>query len=623
MEEALARVVRLAGDHVGALDSSMRYLAARAWVGGGAGAFTQAMGEQRARLQRAFETAAAQLAERIRVLGGYAAAPSLSASLAATPSARGGYAGMDVEAMTRMVADLERAGHNLPAAGGRLSVELAAAGVSAVPAQQVADVGAWAAGQVVDLRRRLTVLQRRPDGEAGTAAVLGFGLFGGSAPGPGRLGFLLAAAAAGDTSALEKLVAAQNAGKDPTLAARVAAWWQLLDPFARQRLIDTAPQLVGSLNGVPAATRDSANRAYLALRKDAIAKRLAELRVLDEFLAKGVIAADAWRRMSIHREIEELERQRRQIDAVTESLALGGVNGRPPAFLLALELGGLGKAAISFGDPDKADSVVTSVPGTGSTLEGIGADVARAGTLWDQANRSAPRTKTASILWLGYTAPQLDAGILRAATSVAAPHLAQAGAGPLAAFLDGLHATHQSAGTPRFTVLGHSYGSVVTGIAAQTRKGAFADQLILVGSPGTMALRASDLGVKQVWVGESPQDPVADLGHVPLSGGRHPVTGILQPALPNGPGPFGTDPSNITFGAQRFRVDETPVSGFLGFTGYDIETHSGYWDIDSSSLRNMGLIITGQYEDVAKMPTPKPVSPPLPIPQPSPTPPGE
>ncbi|MEV4580635.1 alpha/beta hydrolase [Nonomuraea jabiensis] len=642
LEEALARVVRLAGDHVGALDSGMRYMAAHAWVGGGAGPFTQTMGDQRARLQRAFETAAGQIADRIRALGGHAAPPSLSTPLPAAPSARGGYAGMDVQAMTHMVADLDRAGHALPAAGGLLSAVLSSAGVSAMPAQQVGDVGAWAAGQVVDLRRRLTLLQRRPDGEAATAAVLGFGLFGGSAPAAGTIGDLMAAAAAGDTSALEKLVAAQNTGQDPSLAARVSAWWQLLDPAARRRLIDTAPQLVGSLNGVPAATRDSANRAYLAQRKDAIAKRLADLRVLDESLAKGIIVADAWRRMSTRREIEELERQQRQIEAVTESLAMGGVNGRPPAFLLALELGGLGKAAVSFGDPDKADSVVTSVPGTGTTLEGIGVDVARAGTLWDQASRSAPHAKTASILWFGYTAPQLDAGILRADTSVASPHLAQAGAGPLAGFLDGLHATHQAAGTPRFTVLGHSYGSVVAGIAAQTRKGAFADQLILVGSPGTMAMQAGDLGVKQVWVGESPQDPVADLGHLPLSGGRHPISGVLQPALPNGPGPFGTDPSNIAFGANRFLVDPAPVSGLLGFAGYDIGTHSGYWDDHTTSLKNMGFIINGQYDHVAKLPTPKPVSPPpllptpspshpspqpvsapSPIPQPSPTPSGE
>ncbi|MGW4958757.1 alpha/beta hydrolase [Nonomuraea sp. NPDC004186] len=620
LEEALARVVRLAGDHLGALDSSMRYMAAHAWVGGGAAPFTRAMGDQRARLQRAFETAAAQIADRIRALGGHAAPPSLSTPLPATPSTRGGYAGMNVEAMTRMVADLERAGHELSAAGGVLSAALGSAGVSAAPAQQVGDVGAWAAGEVADLRRRLTVLQQRPDREAATAAVLGFGLFGGSAPAPGAIGDVMAAAAAGDTSALEKLVAAQNTGKDLTLAARVSAWWQMLDPAAQRRLIDAAPQLVGSLNGVPAATRDSANRAYLAMRKEAIAKRLAERRALDESLAKGIIMADAWRRMTTHREIEELEKQQRQIEAVTKSLALGGVNGRPPALLLALELGGLGKAAISFGDPDKADSVVTSVPGTGSTLEGIGADVARAGTLWDQASRSAPHAKTASILWLGYTAPQLDAGILRADTSVASPHLAQAGAGPLASFLDGLHATHQAAGTPRFTVLGHSYGSVVTGIAAQTRKGTFADQLILVGSPGTMAMRAGDLGVKQVWVGESPQDPVADLGHFPLSGGRHPISGVLQPALPNGPGPFGTDPSNIAFGAQRFVVSPTPVSGFLAFTGYDIGTHSGYWNDESVSLRNMGFIIAGRYDQVTKLPTPKQVPTPTPLPTPLPTP---
>ncbi|MER6946815.1 alpha/beta hydrolase [Nonomuraea sp. NPDC000554] len=634
LEEALSRVVRLAGDHISALDSTMRHMTAHAWVGGGAGPFTQATHDQRTRLQRAFETAAAQIAERIRALGGHATAPSLSTPLPVATSTRGGYAGMNVEAMTRMVADLERAGHELPAAGSQLSAALASACVSAAPAQQVAEVGAWATEQATDLRRRLTVLQQRPDGDMANAAVLGFGLFGGSAPDPSGLGNMLTAAAAGDPSALEKVVAAQNTGKDPTLAARVSAWWQLLDPAARQRLIDAAPHLIGSLNGVPAATRDSANRAYLGLRKGDIAKRLAELRGLEEAMKQG--ARQSYLRM----EINALEAEQRQIGAVEKSLPMGGVNGRPPALLLHFELGGLGKAAISFGDPDKADSVVTSVPGTGSTLEGIGGDAARAATLWDQANFTAhSHTKIASIIWLGYEAPQLDAGILRADTSVASPNLAQAGAGSLASFLDGLHATHQPAGTPRFTVLGHSYGSVVTGMAAQTRKGTFADQLILVGSPGTMAARASDLGVKQVWVGESPQDPIADLGHLPISGGRNPISGVLTPWFPNGAGPFGTDPSNIAFGANRFVVDPTPA----GFTGYDIATHSGYWARRSASLRNMGFIIDGQYDDVSKLPTPKqappptphltspptarpapdPVSPPSPTPQSSPTPTGD
>lgn len=634
LEEAFSRVVRLAGDHIGALDSSMRHMAAHAWVGGGAGPFTQATRDQRTRLQRAFETAAVQIVERIRALGGQATVPSLSTPLPVATSTGGGYAGMNVAAMTRMVADLERAGHDLPAAGSLLSAALASACVSAAPAQQVAAVGSWATGQATDLRRRLTVLQQRPDGGLANAALLGFGLFGGSAPDPSGLGALLTAAAAGDPSALEKVVAAQETGQDPTLAARVSSWWQLLDPAARQRIVNAAPHLIGSLNGVPAATRDSANRAYLGLRKHALAKQLAQLRALEERMKRGA------RQSSIRMEIDALEAEQRQIVAVEKSLAMGGVNGRPPALLLNVELGGLGKAAISFGDPDKADSVVTSVPGTGSTLEGIGGDASRAATLWDQANFSAPsHTKTASIIWLGYEAPQLDGGILLADTSVASPNLAQAGAGTLAGFLDGLHATHQAAGTPRFTVLGHSYGSVVTGIAAQTRKGTFADQLILVGSPGTMAAQASDLGVKQVWVGESPQDPIADLGHLPISGGRNPISGILNPWLPNGAGPFGTDPSNIAFGANRFVVDPTPA----GITGYDIAAHSGYWARRSASLRNMGFIINGQYDDVSKLPTPKqappptphltspppsrhasaPVSQPSPAPLPSPTPTGD
>ncbi|MFG2073244.1 alpha/beta hydrolase [Nonomuraea maritima] len=615
LEEALALVVRVAGDHVGALDSTMRHMAAHAWVGGGAGPFTQALGDRRATLQRAFEAAAAHLAERIRAAGGIAAVPPLATPAPAAASVGGRYAGMDVTATTRMVADLERAGRDLGGAASRLSSALISGGVSPAPAQQVGDVGVWATEQAADLRRRLTALQQ-PAGDAFPAAVAGFGLFGGSAPDPGRIGHTLAAAAAGDHTALAQVVAAQNAGTDPTLAARVSAWWQTLDPAARQRLINAAPHLVGSLNGVPAATRDSANRAFMALREDAVHRQLAELRARYDRLRGGEGVERAAQQMSTQKEIEELQTQLRQIDAVMRSLALGGVNGRPPALLLNVEPGGLGKAAIAIGDPDRADTVVTSVPGTGSRLEGLNGDVARAATLWDQADRMAPQTSISSIMWLGYEAPQLDAGILVADSSVTSPNLARKGAGPLAGFLDGLHATHQVGGTPRFTVLGHSYGSLVTGMAAQLRKGTFADQLILVGSPGTMAARAGELGVQQVWVGESPQDPVADLGHLPMSGGRHPISGLLLPMPPNGAGPFGTDPSNIAFGAERFVVDAAPVSGLLGFTGYDIGTHSAYWDADSASLRNMGFIINGQHDQVARLPTPKPVVPPTLLPQP-------
>ncbi|MEV0614036.1 alpha/beta hydrolase [Nonomuraea sp. NPDC050404] len=618
LEEALGRVVRLAGDHIGALDSSMRCMTAHAWVGGGAGPFAQAMGDQRGRLQRAFESAADQIAERIRALGGQAAAPPpLATPLAtATTSARDGYRGMEVAAVTRMVADLERAGNDLPGAGSLLSAALSMACVSAVPAQQVAAVGTWASQQVAELRGRLTVLQRRPETDTATAAMLGFGLFGGFAPDPDSVGALLrGVATGGDPAALKKVIEAQNTGKDPALAARVNGWWQTLDPATRQRLVNSAPELVGQLNGVPAATRDSANRLYMGSRKAEIDRRLQQLRALAEHLEGAPALPGGGPRFVVRREIEELEAQRRQIAAVDKSLALGGVGGRPPAFLLHLELGGPGKVAISFGDPDKADSVVTSVPGTGSTLEGIGGDATRAATLWDQANASATAgTETASIIWLGYEAPQLDAGIVLSDTSVASPNLAQAGAGTLAGFLDGLHATHQAAGAARFTVLGHSYGSVVTGMAAQTRKGTFADQLILLGSPGTMAARASDLGVKKVWVGESPQDPVADLGHLPLSGGKNPFSGLLLPWLPNGQGPFGTDPSNTAFGANRFAVDSTPA----GSPGYDVGTHSAYWDRRSKSLRNMGFIINGQDTRVSEQ-----VPPPTPAQHSSPTPTGD
>ena len=109
---------------------------------------------------------------------------------------------------------------------------------------------------------------------------------------------------------------------------------------------------------------------------------------------------------------------------------------------------------------------------------------------------------------------------------------AEKGAPALASFTDGLRAAHLPTTDARLTVIGHSYGSTLTGAAARLRPHAFADQLIFLGSPGAGARHASELEVKSVWVGEAPDDPVADLGI------------------------YGADPSDAKFGGQNFYVQE-------------------------------------------------------------------
>jgi pimeloyl-ACP methyl ester carboxylesterase len=613
----------------------MRFMAAHAWVGGGAPAFSQALAERRTTLQRAFQSAAELIAQRIRQLGGQAHVPSFSTSISAMAAAPASFSGMDIVATNRLVTDLQRAGRELPEAGHRLSAELSALCVSASSGQQITDTGVWADEQVRDLRQRLTTIQQTYDFGTASQAVAGFGLFGGHAPDTGGAGKLTAAAGNGDVAALKALLDLQRTGKDATLAARLNAWWQQLGPAAQHQLIAASPSLIGGLNGLPSMTRDQANRSYLSGQKTALTAELERLRrssaetketikqmrqnlIVNPNVRRSVVPGDPtelYRSLGkTNKTIEDLELKMRQITAVEKGLALAGQEGRPPAFLLQLELGEAGKTAISFGNPDEADNLVAYVPGTGTTLEGFAGDANRAAVTWDQANEFREDKKIASIAWLGYQAPQWGA-TLSLDRTVTNMNAARAGAPALASFADGLRAAHVAASDARFTVLGHSYGSTVAGLAAQQRPHAFADQLIFVGSPGVGAVKAKDLGVGSVWVGEAPNDPVGDIGSAPLQFTRTLNDDALH--LPKVSGPLGPDPSETQFGAQQFYVNDS------GDPAYTFEAHSKYWDDRSASLWNLGQLVNGQYDRLAPFPGPpatSTVAPPPPIAQPSPLP---
>ncbi len=614
----------------------MRYMAANAWVGGGAPAFARALAARRASLQLAFQSAAELIAQRIGQLGGQARVPTFSTSVSVAAAQPSSFSGMDVTAMGRLVADLQRAGQELPRAGQRLAAELSALCISSPSAWQVGDAGIWAEEQVGDLRQRLTVIQQTHDIGTASQATAAFGLFGGHAPDANGVGKLTAAAAGGDVAALKALVDLQRTGKDPTLAGRLSVWWRQLGPLAQGQLMAASPSLIGSLNGLPAVARDQANRSYLATRKAAISQELERLRgssaQLGEAMKKlgGRLSGirDPLQKYGLVQELERLQRssteaknaikeqelKMRQLAAVEKGLALGGQNGRPPAFLLQLELGGPGKTAISFGNPDEADNLVAYVPGTGTTLEGFAGDANRAAVVWDQSHRFQPDKQIASIAWLGYEAP-LWGSTLSLSRTVVNKNAALEGAPLLASFADGLHAAHRADSGVRFTVLGHSYGSTVTGLAAQQRPGTFADQVIFVGSPGVGTVKAKDLGVGSVWVGEAPNDPVGDVGSVPLV-----LTGTLTEGplvLPKWSGPLGVDPSETGFGARQFYVKDS------GDPAYTFKAHSKYWDADSASLWNLGHLVNGQYDKLAPSPEPqisKPPTSPQPTAPPSPSP---
>ncbi|TQF03704.1 hypothetical protein E6W39_17545 [Kitasatospora acidiphila] len=336
--------------------------------------------------------------------------------------------------------------------------------------------------------------------------------------------------------------------------AEVAAWWRTLPAATQQHLIATRPDLIGNRDGLPAAARDQANR--LLLRN-----------YLADYGNRTHLGAEDQTKLAGFRAIQDrLDRDR---------------NTQPPLFLLGVSDQGQGRGILSFGDPDTAANVSAYVPGLGTELRHVGGkDGDRAYNVWSAAHTADPARSTASIVWLGYDPPpgvdKLDPETL----SVMEKDRAQAGADSYDRFLSGLRASHQ--GQPaHLTALGHSYGSLTVGLAGQNPQGTGADEMILVGSPGTGAKHASQLGVASghVWVGAADNDPVS---YAPS-----PVEDLQGHFNERW---FGTDPASADFGAQRFDVADGPADSFA--------SHSNYLDPSGgNSLYNIGQIVAGHPEN--------------------------
>jgi hypothetical protein len=352
---------------------------------------------------------------------------------------------------------------------------------------------------------------------------------------------------------------------DKASPTEVNSWWNGLTEDEQQRLVRDHPDLVGNRDGIPAAARDQANRILLP-------------RLIDQYERMPRRSEDDQTKLDGFRKIQARLRQE------------DGLRKEPHAYLLGIGTEGQGRAVVSFGNPDTADDVVAYVPGLGTKVGDVGGkDGNRAKALWESAHNADPSRKVASIAWLGYDAPQLK-GVDTESLMVAGKGRGQQGGEAYDRFLTGIRASHEGT-QPHVTALGHSYGSFTVGQAAQRPGGVPADDVVLVGSPGTGAQHASQLGVgaDHVWVGAARNDPVthlpsrAEAAGIPL--------GLPGVAIGHAIDPhelwFGQDPSSEEFGAHRFDVADGSVKS----------SHSDYWNSGSgregASLRNLGRIVTG------------------------------
>ncbi|WP_329145986.1 alpha/beta hydrolase family protein [Streptomyces niveus] len=383
---------------------------------------------------------------------------------------------------------------------------------------------------------------------------------------------------------------------DATPAERLA-WWQGLTAERREEYLAVHPDLIGNLDGIPAPVRDAANRDNLALL-------MGKLAGAEDDRSRTMLAG---------------------LRSIDEQLRAGG---HPPMFLLGVGDEGNGRAIVSYGNPDTARNVSAYVPGLGTGLDEAFAenDLKRArDTLLGAAEYDA---STASIVWLGYDAPQLSSDDIMGNADVMFTDNAAAGASAYGDFMAGIAATNEH-DDPHLTAMGHSYGSLTVGQAAQ-REGGIpgVDDIVLVGSPGTGADSADELGVGRahVYVGAAENDPVT---RMPAKGeaqgmGMGALGGASVGAALGGPVGaavgaaggatmayfaqdaqteeseiwFGTDPAHEDFGARRFRVDEgrRPVLDMGG-----VDAHSNYFDPDRDevSARNVAKIVAGRGQAIS------------------------
>ncbi|MCI2179132.1 MAG: alpha/beta hydrolase family protein [Ancrocorticia sp.] len=271
------------------------------------------------------------------------------------------------------------------------------------------------------------------------------------------------------TPAMAALSSMLLASRPPAV---VSSWFAQLPVRRRELLIAQHPHLLRNLDGIPAEIRDRLNRQYLEDRLTALAQAGP---------ASGT-------RSSEYEDLAALHSTLARADAYARE------RGEVSTHLLVLDTSGLQvKAALAYGDVAHADHVQVAVPGIGTTIRGdIAADFEEMRNLNRvsvHVLREYGRSESvASVAWLGYDAPQITQ--LFDSNSVTRVDAARTGASRLRAFTSGIATDNPTA---NISLIGHSYGSVVTLLSIQ-EEGHGADQVIAMGSPGFPSLD-HDVGV--------------------------------------------------------------------------------------------------------------------------------
>ena len=261
-----------------------------------------------------------------------------------------------------------------------------------------------------------------------------------------------------------------------------AAWWATLSQNQKNVLIHDHPELVGNRDGVEGSARSQANvavvpklRAQLQQQYDTLAAQAA---------GKGAEALPAIL------ELENIKYKLDSLDALDKIMHLSTGEVNPDKQLLSLDVSGhAAKAAIANGNVDTAQHVAVFTPGMNSVVNenmpGYVDEMDGIRTAAENDLRLKGGGSVATVTWLGYEPPAVpvDDKIFEAGKTIndlVGGDAAVDGANKLAQFDQGINASRTT--EPHMTALGHSYGSLTTGIALQQNTGVH--DAVFFGSPG-------------------------------------------------------------------------------------------------------------------------------------------
>lgn len=337
---------------------------------------------------------------------------------------------------------------------------------------------------------------------------------------------------------------------------QIAAWWGSLSDQQKKKLIEKYPEIIGSLDGVDIKTRDEVNRSLvdgmLAEARDR------ERQTYDDLVHRGMTSHSYANRYS------------KALDDVEDLKVLQEVlKDRERKLLVCDRSGERLKVAIGIGDFDKAQHIGVFVPGKGTTVRGSLLNYVTKSEGLITAAQKVRESSYATVAWLGYDAPL-------SIPDVANTHRANAGADRLENFLEGVSAVYGEKGQKvHLTLLGHSYGSTTSGIAASHVSPNVVDDLVLFGSPGSGVQLGAEYRVPEGhrWVSAVPYpgDMVQGIG-TDINFGRNPTE--MQA--------FRHISGDATKGETYHTIPRGPFGN-----------HSTYLENNTETQKNMAEIVAG------------------------------